>query len=205
MSDPAGPLVLPGTYTARLAVERDGVLTETGEAQSFVVKALDASTEIAADRKALQDFQVKVAELQRAVQGSGNAMAELQNRLAHIRAAMLVTPRASDAERDVLRQLEERLADIGVAIHGDGTIGGRNEPVPMSIASRVSSLYGTLVYSQSPAGGNFRDSYAVAAKEFAAALQALRTAAADVSALENALELKGAPWTPGRIPDWSAD
>jgi len=205
MSDPAGPLVIPGTYTARLAVQRDGVLTETGAAQSFTVKALDGSPEIAADRKALQDFQVKVAELQRAVQGSGNALSELQNRLAHVRAALVVTPRASDAERDELRQLEERLADISVAIHGDSTIGGRNEPVPMPIASRVSSLYTTLVYSQSPAGGNFRDSYAVAAQEFTVALRALRALAADVSTLEDALELKGAPWTPGRIPDWSAE
>ena len=204
MSDPAGPLVVPGRYTARLAVRRDGVLTETGAAQAFTVKALDSSPEIAADRKALQDFQVKVAELQRAVAGSGNALAELQNRLAHVRAAMVVTPRATDADRDVLRQLEERLADIGVAINGDSTIGGRNEPVPMPISSRVSSLYTTLVYSQSPAGGNFRDSYAVAAQEFTLALQGLRKLAADVSALEEALELKGAPWTPGRIPDWSA-
>jgi photosystem II stability/assembly factor-like uncharacterized protein len=204
MSDPAGPLVIPGTYSARLAVQRDGVLTETGASRSFTVKALDASPEIAADRKALQDFQVKVAELQRAVQGSGNALGELQNRLAHVRAALVVTPRASDAERDLLRQLEERLADVRVAIHGDSTIGGRNEPVPMPIASRVSSLYTTLVYSQSPAGGNFRDSYEVAAQEFTVALQALRTLAADVSTLEDALELKGAPWTPGRIPDWSA-
>jgi hypothetical protein len=75
----------------------------------------------------------------------------------------------------------------------------------MPIASRVSSLYSTLVNSQSPAGGNFRDSYAVAAQEFTVALQALRTLAADVSTLEDALEMKGAPWTPGRIPDWTAE
>jgi photosystem II stability/assembly factor-like uncharacterized protein len=205
MSDPAGPLVLPGTYTARLGVERDGVLEEVGDTVSFTVKALDASPEIASDRRALQDFQVKVAELQRAVQGSGNAMTELQNRLAHVRAAIPVTPAATDAERDVLRQLEERLADISVAMHGDSTIGGRNEPVPMPIASRVSALYNRLVYTQSPAGGNYRDSYAVAAQEFSVALQSLRTLASDVSALEDTLELKGAPWTPGRIPEWSMD
>jgi photosystem II stability/assembly factor-like uncharacterized protein len=203
LPDPAGPLVLPGNYTAQLAVERDGTLSAAGDTVSFTVKSLDASPEITADRKALQDFQVQVADLQRAVQGSGSAMAELQNRLAHIRAAILVTPGATDAERDVLRQLEERLADITVAIQGDSTIGGRNEPVPMPIASRVTSLYWTLMYSQSPAGGNFRDSYAVAAQEFGAALRSLRALAADVSALEDALELKGAPWTPGRIPDWS--
>jgi hypothetical protein len=75
----------------------------------------------------------------------------------------------------------------------------------MSISSRASNVYYNSVYTQSAAGGNYRDSYAVAAKEFAAALRALRVLGNDLAALENALELKGAPWTPGRIPEWSAD
>jgi photosystem II stability/assembly factor-like uncharacterized protein len=203
LPDPAGPLVIPGNYTARLAVMRDGVLSETGETQNFRVKALNASQEITSDRKALQAFQIRVADLQRAVAGAGKAMTELDSRLQHVRAALVVTPTARDAERDALQQLTRRFADIGVALNGDTTIGGRNEPTPMPIASRVSSLYWTLVHSQSPVGGNLRNSYDAAAKEFVAALQALRALAADVESLENALELKGAPWTPGRIPDWS--
>ena len=202
---PTGLMVLPGRYTARLAIDRDGMLTETGGAQSFTVKELKASPEITSDRKALQDFQLKVAGLQRAVAGSSAAIGEIQNRIAHVRAALVLTPSAGEAERDVLQQLSTRLADLNVAIHGDSTIGGRNEPVPMSIASRAGSLYGTLVYSQSDVGGNFRDSYAVAAQEFTAALQSLRVVERDLTALEDALEIKGAPWTPGRIPEWSAD
>jgi len=202
--DPTGPMVLPGQYTARLATERNGVLQEIGEPQAFVVKALEASPEITSDRRALQAFQINVAGLQRAVAGSSSAMAELENRIAHVRAAIVETPSAGEAERSVLQDISTRLADIGVAIHGDSTIGGRNEPVPMSISSRAFNLYYNLVYSQSDAGGNYEDSYAVAAKEFTAALQALGRVDADLSALEDALEIKGAPWTPGRIPDWSA-
>ena len=100
-------------------------------------------------------------------------MAELENRIAHVRAAIVETTSAGEAERSVLQDLTTRLADIGVAIHGDATIGGRNEPVPMSISSRVSDLYYNLVYTQSDAGGNYRGSYAVAAQEFTGALQAL--------------------------------
>ena len=190
---------------ARLATEQNGVFQETGESQSFVVKPLEASPEITSDRRALQAFQIKVAGLQRAVAGSQSAMAEIENRIAHVRAALVETPSAGDAERSVLQEISSRLADIGVAIHGDSTIGGRNEPVPMSIGSRASNLYYNLIFSQSDAGGNYKDSYAVAAKEFTAALQALGRVDADLSALEDALEIKGAPWTPGRIPDWSAE
>ena len=203
--DPVGPMVLPGTYSGRLAVEKDGVLKEIGEAQTFVVKPLEASPEITSDRRALQAFQIKVAGLQRAVAGSASAITEMQNRIAHLRAAIVETPAASEAERDVLQQLTTRLADIGVAVHGDGTVASRNEPTPMSISSRASNLYYNLVYAQSPAGGNYKDSYAVAAKEFSAALQSLRVLGNDLAALEDALEVKGAPWTPGRIPDWSPE
>ena len=99
MPDPVGPLVLPGSYTARLATERNGILQEMGESQTFVVKPLDASPEITNDRRALQAFQLKVAGLQRAVAGSSSAIAELDNRIAHVRAAIVETPSAGDAER----------------------------------------------------------------------------------------------------------
>jgi hypothetical protein len=203
--DAVGPMALPGQYTARLAVERDGVLQEIGASQVFTVKSLENSPEITADRRALQAFQISVAGLQRAVAGSTAAIAELQNRVAHVRAAIVQTPTAGDAERDVLQQLSTRLADVGVAINGDATIGGRNEPVPMSIASRVSNLYYNLVSVQSAAGGNYKDSYGVAAEEFTAALRSLERVESDLAALEKALEIKGAPWTPGRIPGWSKD
>jgi len=205
MPDPVGPMVLPGEYTARLATLQNGVLNETGESQTFTVKPLEASPEITNDRRALQAFQIKVAGLQRAVAGSSAAMAELQNRIAHVRVAIVETPAAGDAERDVLQQLTTRLADVEVAISGDSTIGGRNEPVPMSIDSRASNLYYNLIFSQSAAGGNYKDSYAVAAEEFSVTLRSLSRVDTDLAALENALEIKGAPWTPGRIPDWSPE
>ncbi len=202
---PVGPLALPGEYTARLAVEKDGVLSEVGEAQRFTVKALANSPEITSDRRALQDFQLKAANLQRAVAGAINAIAELENRIAYVRAALAQTPATSDADRSRLNGIAGRLADVSVAVNGDASIGSRNEPVPMSIGQRAGRIYGILVFSQSPVGGLFEESYQVATTEFAAALSALRTVDRDLSALEKALDVKGAPWTPGRIPDWSAD
>lgn len=204
-SDPVGPMVLPGEYSGRLAVLRDGTLQEVGDAQSFIVKSLEASPEITDDRRALLAFQVKVADLRRAVTGSSRAIAELEDRLAHLRGAVVSTPVAGDAERERLQQYAARLADIKVAISGDSTVTGRNEPAPLSISSRADAIYGALVSTQASAGGNHKDSYAVAAEEFGAALSSLRALGADVAALEADLELQGAPWTPGRIPSWSGE
>jgi len=202
-SPPTGPMVLPGEYTARLAIFRDGSLQETGEAQSFGVKSMELSPEITGDRRALLAFQILVAELQRAVAGSTSSISELEGRMAHVRAAILNTPTAGSKERDELQRLATQLADVKVAIIGDSTVSGRNEPAPMSIASRAGALYSGLIRTQAAAGGNYENSYEIVAREFADALRALQGAASGLVALESALEVQGAPWTPGRIPDWS--
>ena len=202
---PVGPLALPGEYSARLAVQKDGVLQEVGESQEFKVKALTASPEITDNRRALQAFQLQVAELQRAVSGATSAITEIEQRFVHIRAAIIQTPAVGDAERASLRELANRLADVSRSINGDATVGSRNEPVPLPIRSRASALYNGLVFSQAPIAGSYLESYEVAASEFAGALASLRLLEADVRTLEAALEIKGAPWTPGRIPEWSAD
>ena len=103
-----------------------------------------------------------------------------------------------------MQQIATRLADIKTLISGDATIAGRNEPVHMSISSRASALYSSVAFSQSAVGGNYRASYRVAADEFTAALRSLRLLEADLGALETSLDVKGAPWTPGRVPDWTA-
>jgi hypothetical protein len=202
---PVGPLALPGEYSVRLAIQKDGVLQEVDESQTFVVKALNASPEITDNRKALQAFQLKVADMQRAVSGTSSAITELGQRIAYMRAAIVQTPATGEAERTNLRDLASRLADISVAVNGDSTVASRNEPAPMSISSRVSSLYYGLVFSQASIAGSYEASFQVAADEFGAALASLRTLDADITTLEETLEIKGAPWTPGRIPEWSAD
>ncbi|MEL6302083.1 MAG: glycosyl hydrolase [Pseudomonadota bacterium] len=204
-SEPMGPMVLPGIYSAELAVVRDGVMTSVGEPQSFTVKSLESSPEITADRAALQAFQIEVADLHRATIGSTRAIGELENRIAYIRAAILQTPSVDRGQLAGVTNLANQLADIRVQLNGDATIASRNEPTPMSISSRVGSIYGTLVSSQSPQGGNFERSYAIAAAEFREVLRTLRAVSGRVADMEAALEVQGAPWTPGRIPDWTGE
>ena len=103
-------------------------------------------------------------------------------------------------DRAAVTSLEARLLDLGVRFNGDRTVSSRNEPAPMGIASRVSSIYGTLVNSQSAVGQNFRDSYQVATEEFSLALSELGALASETTVLEASMERSGAPWTPGRIP-----
>ena len=48
------------------------------------------------------------------------------------------------------------------------------------------------------------DAYNIAASEFTEALAKLHTlVAVDFARLEKDMEAAGAPWTPGRVPEWS--
>jgi hypothetical protein len=48
-----------------------------------------------------------------------------------------------------------------------------------------------------------RDEYAIASQEFGTELAKLRKLIdVDLKEIEKALDLAGAPWTPGRLPEW---
>jgi photosystem II stability/assembly factor-like uncharacterized protein len=201
---PKGPLVLPGEYTAQLAVLRDGELREVGKEQRFTVKPLENSPEITDDRRALQAFRLEAASLQRAVAGAVSLTKELDRRIEFLREALVRTPAAGDAERAELRRIYRALAKLKVDLLGDSTVTSRNESAPMSIASRASAVYWALADSQAPVGGMLRDSHAIAVAEFGEALDRLRKVADELGVFERGLDLKGAPWTPGRVPRWEA-
>ncbi len=201
-SDPEGPLALPGSYTVSMAKRVQGTLTPLGEAQTFTVRALDLSPEITADRPALLAFQRDTAELARAVEGGSDYLREIGTRIAHLKVALVRTPAAGEAVYQRLAALEARHDDLRDKMFGDRTIGARNEPVPVSIRSRVRSIIGGHWGSQSPVTGLHRRAYDIAAEEFGAALQDLKDLEEDLSGLESELEALGAPSTPGRMPTW---
>jgi hypothetical protein len=80
----------------------------------------------------------------------------------------------------------------------------RSEPVSSSISDRVSSVMdGERVSLAKPTQSHI-DSYNLAAAEFAEQLAKLRTLVeVDLTKLEKDMEAAGAPWTPGRVPEWS--
>jgi hypothetical protein len=131
--------------------------------------------------------------------------AELTSRIAHLKAAIKDTPAATEADEQALREIEAKLADIDVALQGDTTVSGRNEPVAWSVSQRAGIVYQRLLDTRSPVPGLYEESYAIAASEFETVLANLQTASRDLKALEERLEGIGAPWTPGRQPRWSGD
>ena len=201
-SPPRGPMALPGTYTVTLSKRVEGELMDITGLQSFTLKPLYSGGLVAENRQDVLNFQLQTAELYRAVSGANEAAGEIDNRIDHLMAAVAATPAASEEQAQAVRTLTERMQDLQVKLNGDSAVSSRAEPVPMSITTRVGNIVDGSWSSQAGITGNYRDSYAIAAQQFPEVLEELKSIFADLSRLEQELQSEGAPWTPGRIPDW---
>ena len=75
--------------------------------------------------------------------------------------------------------------------------------MPSSINDRVTGIMEGERFSLARPTQSHLDSYNIAAGEFAEQLGRLRTLVdVDLAKLEKDMDAAGAPWTPGRVPEW---
>ena len=201
---PSGPLALPGTYTVTMVKEVDGEVTELVGPESFEVVPLELATFAAEDREAVMAFRHKVARLQRAAWGAMRVVNEAQTRIDHIRKALLDTPAADPAMLVEIHGLQQQLNALRTKLRGDRTISRRQDSAPPAITTWVRSAMQWSVTS--PPTQTQRDAYRYAGTEFSEVLSGLRKLVQeDLTGLEAQLEAAGAPWTPGRFPNWEME
>ena len=146
----------------------------------------------------------KVTRLYRAVSGALHTAEDVQSRLKAIRRRCGRLRRSEKQLGAVADWIEQRDREILRALRGDIEVAKRSEPVPSSINDRVNSVMEGERFSLAKPTQSHVDSYNIAAAEFADQLGKLRTLVeVDLKKLEKDMEAAGAPWTPGRVPEWS--
>ncbi len=197
--EPVGPFAAPGTYRVSLALRSQGQTRVLGEPQTFQVTPLGQELPTAE----LQAFHQRVASLQRAVLGTGQLLAETELRLQHLHKALLEAPGASAELEKSARLLDVRLAELKAQLQGDPVKARYQAATVPAIEGRITRLADGLWQVTTAPTATQRQAYELAAEAFGAFLPRLKTfLQQDLKALEDALEKSGAPWTPGRIPEW---
>jgi photosystem II stability/assembly factor-like uncharacterized protein len=200
---PAGPLVMPGRYRVSLSKRVAGVETPLELTQEFEVVVPSVVARDPADLRILNEFQQKVRRLQRAVAGALQVANRVTDRLSDVKRALDATPGLAPKWQDTVRALEKRDRAILRALRGDVTLRQRNENTPPSIAERVETIVDAQRFSLSKPTATQREEYTIASEDFTAELAKLRQLVeADLKELDRALDTAGAPWTPGRLPEW---
>jgi photosystem II stability/assembly factor-like uncharacterized protein len=199
-----GPLAAPGTYTVRLAKRTDGIESTIGEPQTFTVVPLYLSSMNDDDRAKMLEFQKRASRLQKAIMGAARANDEALVRVQHIRRALdqIDGPDPKLVER--VNVVDRTLRDIDEIINGDPTLRAANEPAPPSLADRITVAVNGFTTTMPPTATH-REALTLAEQQFVPMLARLKKAVeVDLAGIEKDLNTLGAPWTPGRIPDWPA-
>ena len=192
-----GPLAAPGSYNVALFIMHKGELKSQGAPQKFNVKPVPTTTS-GTDFKAVAAFQQKTSELSRQISSASKKLGEANDRIKHMKVALLETPKATPELFARLNSLKERATALQTRLSGNRIHQKFNESTAPSIRGRVGQVaYGHWGTRQSPTATQERNiEIAVTAFEkFKGDLVAYFNA---MVTYEDALESAGAPYTPGR-------
>lgn len=195
-----GVMAAPGAYTVTLAKRVDGVLTELDGPQPFeVVRLRDGALAGVPPAEAVS-FYRRLAEVDRAVRGARQVLADARERAAIARVALEQSRVSPGGPLDTeVRGLEGRLAELEVTLEGGGARAEIGEPTVPSVAQRLrvarpgrgGSTYGPTA--------THRRSLELAEASFAGIREQLESIVGrELPELEKRLEAAGVPWTPGR-------
>ncbi|HEX9252384.1 MAG TPA: glycosyl hydrolase [Ignavibacteriaceae bacterium] len=200
-----GYMVLPGRYFVSLSKFKDGKFTELVSKKEFVCKSLNNTTLPAEDLFALNTFNKKVAELTRSIAGADAFRNELVSKVAYLKKAVLDGANVPTAAYNNIINIESDLRDLNLKLNGDQLRSRYEGSAPTSVKQRVDLITGALWNTTAAPTNTFIKSYETAASKFDDILQSLKTIDTSVKQVESELEKYGAPFTPGRLPEWKKD
>ncbi len=202
---PDGALAAPGTYHVAMAKRVGGVVTPLGMPQAFTCVPVGEGTLTAKDRAELQAFELRTARMQRAAMGAAKALGEAQQRAGLLKKALLATPAATDELRASVTSLEDRMRDLAVVFYGDPVLRGHEESSPASLMDRLNQVIGGHWNATCAPTRTERRNADIVSQQLTTALATLKSLRTELQGLEDKAEAAGAPWTPGRLPTWSAE
>ncbi len=195
--DPQGPLAAPGKYTVELYLFHEGKLVVQGIPQAFNVRAVPTAP-AGTDFKAVAEFQQKTSELSRQISGANRKMGEAGERLRHMKAALINTPKAASELFAKQDEMEQKLSALRIRLTGDPIYWQYDESSVPSISARVGRVIGGHWDTrQNPTAAHLRN-IEIASGDFEEFRKDLAVYMEELAAYEAAMEKAGAPWTPGR-------
>jgi hypothetical protein len=114
-----------------------------------------------------------------------------------------MTPSAPQQLLAAADKLEAENNDILRALRGDQILAERNYNVPASVMDRLENVMSNERFAIARPPQTDIEAYTIAGQEFSDQLAKLKTLVqTDLANLEKEAQSAGAPWTPGRLPEW---
>ena len=166
-SPDVGPLALPGKYTVTAYLANHGKIDKLSEPKSFEIELLNNQSLPAADKKALLSFQHEVSEIRRAVRGSDIQLDELKTKLKFIKEAVQNYPNVDVNLLNKIKEFEEKLTAIGMALYGDTELAKHEFETYPGIVDRIEIVVDDLWNSTSAPTTTAKENIKIASEEYA--------------------------------------
>jgi len=197
-----GYMVVPGKYNVSLSKFENGTFTELVSPIPFKCKPLNITSLPSEDKLALDVFNKKVAELTRAINGADSYRKELVDKLSYLKKAVIETADLPGDTYNNILASELNLTELNRKLNGDGLRRRYEGASPSSIKNRVDLITAALWNTTAAPTTTFTKSYDDAAGKFDDVLVFLKSIDDEIKQIEQTLEEHGAPYTPGRFPEW---
>ena len=197
-----GFMVVSGKYFVSLSKFQDGQFTELVSSQEFNCVPLNNTSIPAQDKQTLDYFNKQVAELTRAITGLDAYRKELVDKLSYLKKAAIETAGVPEDTYGKIINIESNLRELNRNLNGDPLRTRYEGATPTSVKQRVELITGALWSTTAAPTSTFITSYEIAASKFDEISASLRSIDLSVNQVEDVLEQYGAPYTPGRFPEW---
>ncbi len=195
-SPPKGPLVMPGNYSVELVQVTPESTEPLAGPETFVVKATPATADHS-DLTATSDFQLATAELTRKAAGAANHIERAQDRVKHLRAALVQTPGDVAGLFGRLEAIHRRLEELNRILGGDPVRERLSEAPDPSIRSMVDRVSGHHFDTTQPPTRAQQEAIHRAASAFGPFADDLAALIdTELAELVAEIDAAGGPWTP---------
>ncbi|MFC2133210.1 WD40/YVTN/BNR-like repeat-containing protein [Bacteroidota bacterium] len=198
-------LAMPGKYSVAMSIVVRGEEKKLGEIREFIAKPLGNSSDPADNRADLVAFQQKAARLISAVRATEQFTEDLVTRVEYIKQALNATPKASFELMLKADALTKELNDVLFVFKGQQPKASFEElpPAQYPLNRRVSDIANSQWRSSSNVTTTMKQQYEALSEELPPLLEKVKSLYnSELQYLETQLQQLGAPYTPGRIPDW---
>lgn len=191
---PRGLLAMPGTYTATLAKQVDGVITELAGPVTFEVEPLREGALPGASPAEVSSFYRSFEELTGSISALEINFGKAKKRAEAMQRALLQANAAPGDLDNRLHQLLTSLHAIDLELHGNSAklqAGEKTKPTP---GQRVFALYRGVSNSTYGPTSTHRETMQIVRDQLASLDNKLRNAKNEMDQLARALMNAGAPW-----------
>lgn len=200
-SESKGHLAMPGEYTVSLSQFVDGQLMELVGPVAFQSKFLEQSS-LPVDLEENVKFYKQVSSIYKAGSAAVDLLQDMNRRLNAIQQAALDVPGNPADMLERAHQAKMQWADLQVQLVVDASKARRQFETTPSINDRIGGLIYGLWNSTAKVPQMYKESFSIASDQLKEVLAAMKALDKEIEALERTLEIEGAPYTPGRWPDW---